>query len=56
MHLAGAKMANTCFNLAQRGSTPLSDRDRQLMQEMQVEWDAAIKQLREANKVTKVNP
>lgn len=40
LRLAGAKMANTCFNWAQ--SKRFDERERKMLKEMQVAWDDAL--------------
>jgi len=43
MHLAGTKMANTMFNLAQQEGKVIDARLVELMKRMQIEWDAAVR-------------
>ena len=40
--LAGSKLANVAFNLAQRVGQPLSTHDVEILEKLRREWDAAV--------------
>jgi len=41
----GSQMSKLCFSLSQKESTALSTREREIMRQLQVEWDAEVRYL-----------